>query len=148
MIITLCGSTRFKREYEFWNLLLTLSGHIVLSCCFFHHAENNDLKRFHKAKLDIMHLNKIDISDAIFVIDKDKYIGESTEREIVMAEYFKKMIFYVSENESFKKYMIFQNKNIEKDGILLRSEILYIDMKLYKEAEEYFKEVIKKNENK
>lgn len=97
MIITLCGSTKFEKKYKFWNFYLTLSGHIVLSCSIMGHSENKQLDRIHKAKLDVMHFQKIDMSDAIFVINPGGYIGESTEREIIYAEQKGKDIYYLSE---------------------------------------------------
>jgi len=96
MTITLCGSTKFKKEFEFWNMVLTFSGHSIFSCAFFGHSDKIDPPRNYKATLDVVHFKKIDLSDAIFVIDQDGYIGESTEREIEYASMNGKTIFYAS----------------------------------------------------
>jgi dienelactone hydrolase len=43
MIITLCGSTKFKKEFEEVAKNLALEGHAVLSVNMFHHADNLEL---------------------------------------------------------------------------------------------------------
>lgn len=45
-----------------------------------------------KARLDILHLAKIELADEIVVITVDKYIGESTRREIEYARYLGKYV--------------------------------------------------------
>ena len=42
-----------------------------------------------------MHKAKIDLADAIFVINVDGYIGESTKNEIEYAKKHNKEIFYL-----------------------------------------------------
>lgn len=97
MIITLCGSSRFKREIELANETLTMQGHIVLAPGVFHHADNKDLTTEEKIRLDNLHKQKINMSDAIFVVNLDGYIGESTFSEIDWAERMKKEIFFLVE---------------------------------------------------
>ena len=99
MIITLCGSTRFKDEYLAVQRDLTLQGHIVLSVGLFAHADNEELSAEEKIRLDNLHKEKINMSDAIFVINKDGYIGESTYSEIDWANRMKKQIFFLVEPE-------------------------------------------------
>lgn len=99
MIITLCGSTRFKDEYEQIGKDLALQGHTVLSVNLFAHADNIELTPEQKIRLDNAHKQKINISDAIFVINKDKYIGESTYGEIDWAERLGKQIFFLENIE-------------------------------------------------
>jgi len=105
MIITLCGSTKFKKEFEYWNMVLTLSGHLVFSCSFFGHKDKIDPPRNYKATLDVVHFKKIDLSDIIFVIDTDGYIGESTEREIEYASINGKPIFYASNERRINRLL-------------------------------------------
>lgn len=97
MIITLCGSTKFKDEYLEVQKQLTLQGHIVLSVGLFAHADDIELTREEKVRLDNLHKEKINMSDAIFVINKDGYIGESTYSEIDWAERMKKQIYFLEE---------------------------------------------------
>lgn len=88
-IVTLCGSTRFKNEFNDANFWLTLSDYIVLSVGSFLHSDNDpEIKDFiieHKEQLDHLHKKKIDMSDAIMVIDVNGYIGDSTRSEIAHA---------------------------------------------------------------
>ena len=95
MIITLCGSTRFKDEYEEIAKKLALEGHCVLSVNMYSHADNIELTQEQKIQLDNAHKQKISISDAIFVINKGGYIGESTFSEIDWAQRMKKDIYFL-----------------------------------------------------
>lgn len=97
MIITLCGSTKFKNEYEEIAKNLALQGHAVLSVNLFAHADNIELTTEEKIRLDNAHKQKINISDAIFVINKDQYIGESTYSEIDWAERMGKQIIFLEQ---------------------------------------------------
>ena len=93
-VITLCGSTKFKDEFMEVQKQLTLAGFIVLSVgCFGHSGDkfSDDQKRM----LDDMHKRKIDISDAIFVVNKNGYIGPSTRSEIEYAKSQGKDIKYL-----------------------------------------------------
>ena len=83
-VITLCGSTRFKEDFERVNRELTLLGNIVISVgCFGHSGDTFTEEQ--KIMLDDIHKRKIDMSDAIYVINKDGYIGASTRSEIKYA---------------------------------------------------------------
>lgn len=82
-VICLCGSTRYKQQFEQINADLTLAGNVVLSVGYFHHVENRDIDiAAAKILLDDIHKQKIDMSDEVFVINPDGYIGESTRSEI------------------------------------------------------------------
>src|SRR5579863_9039742 len=96
MRITLCGSAKFENEFKEWNKKLTLAGHVVYSlACYPSDCGGKDwYNQDQKNMLDVMHLAKIDNSDAIVVINKDYYIGESTQREILYAQYKYKTIYY------------------------------------------------------
>ena len=55
-VITLCGSTRFKEDFERVNKELTLAGHIVISVgCFGHSGDTitDEQKNFIKEKRSI-----------------------------------------------------------------------------------------------
>jgi hypothetical protein len=103
MKICLCGSTRFKKEYLFWNALLTASGHVVYSVSMWSHGDRVDPSPQLKRKLDAVHMAKIANSDVIFVIDCDLqtrprivYTGDSTKREIEYAEILGKDVYVAS----------------------------------------------------
>ena len=97
MIITICGSTRFKDQILNTARDLTLMGHIVLAPCVFHHAEDTELTTEEKIRLDNLHKEKINMSDAIFVVNVHGYIGESTYGEIDWATRMKKQVFFLVE---------------------------------------------------
>lgn len=83
-VITLCGSTRFKEDFERINKELTLQGNIVISVGCFGHSGDSFTEE-DKEMLDDIHKRKIDMADAIYVINKGGYIGESTKSEIKYA---------------------------------------------------------------
>jgi len=96
-VITLCGSTKFRKEFEKANKDLTLAGNIVISVgCYGHSGDTFTDEQ--KEMLDDIHKAKIDLSDAIYVINKDGYIGASTKSEIKYAEKTGKEILYMEDN--------------------------------------------------
>ena len=96
-VITLCGSTRFKEDFERVNRELTLMGNIVISVGCFGHAGDTFTEE-QKVMLDDIHKRKIDMADAIYVINKDGYIGSSTRSEIQYALRLGKQIIYMEDN--------------------------------------------------
>lgn len=87
-VITLCGSTKFKDEFERVYKRLSLEGYIVLTVACFGHTDSPEVftKPGLKEMLDDMHKEKIMMSDGIFVINPGDYIGESTKNEIEFAK--------------------------------------------------------------
>jgi len=97
LVITLCGSTKFKGLFEETNKRLTLAGHVVFSVgCFIHSGDT--VTEDQKKLLDEVHKRKIDLSDAIFVLNKDGYIGASTKSEIKYAKEKGKEVLYLENN--------------------------------------------------
>ena len=95
-IITLCGSTRFKDDFILVQKELTLQGYIVISVGLFGHSGDQEVwNEGTKEMLDIMHKRKIDLAQAIYVINKDGYIGSSTRSEIEYAKAAGKEIYYM-----------------------------------------------------
>ena len=92
-IITLCGSTDFKKEYEIINRELTLRGKIVISVGVFR-GDFNEIEK-HRALLENIHKAKISIAEAIFVINKGGHIGKHTQCEIDYAKWSGKDIYYM-----------------------------------------------------
>ncbi len=93
-VVTLCGSIRFKDDFIKVQKALTLEGKIVISVGLFEHS-GDAITDEQKIMLADMHKRKIDMSDTIFVINKDGYIGESTISEIEYAESTGKMVTYL-----------------------------------------------------
>lgn len=85
-VVVLCGSTRFKEDFERVNRSLTLGGHIVLAPGVFGHADGIELSEASKTALDALHFRKIDMADEVIVVNPGGYIGDSTRREIAYAE--------------------------------------------------------------
>ena len=104
-VITLCGSTKFKDDFIRKQQELTLEGWIVLSVGVFVHNTDIEITEKQKIELDKIHKDKIRISDAIYVINKDNYIGESTKSEIEFAKEHNKTIFYMEEEENYKNLL-------------------------------------------
>ena len=96
-VITLCGSTRFKEDFERVNRELTLMGNIVISVGAFGHAGDTFTEE-QKIMLDDIHKRKIDMADAIYVINKDGYIGKSTKSEIAYAIRTGKQVIYMEDD--------------------------------------------------
>lgn len=97
MVVTLCGSSRFKKEILEVAHDLTLQGEIVLAPFVFHHADNEEISMEMLLQLDNLHKEKIEMSDAIFVVNVNGYIGESTYSEIDWARRKKKNIYFLVE---------------------------------------------------
>ena len=96
-IITICGSSKFKEEILKVNEDLTMQNYIVFIDGVFEHTDNIIISPEEKQQLDALHKEKILISDAIYVVNKDGYIGESTKSEIEFAKDHNKEIMYMEE---------------------------------------------------
>ncbi len=95
-VITLCGSTRFKEQFLEAQKRLTLEGNIVISVGLFGHSGDEEVwTPGTKEMLDNMHKRKIDMADAIYVINPGGYIGESTSSEIEYAKANGKKVLYL-----------------------------------------------------
>lgn len=82
-IITISGSLKFYEEMIHIAQELSMNGNIVL-LPFKDPNENNmtdEAKKMHEE----IHRQRIDMSDSLFVINKDGYIGKSTKNEILYA---------------------------------------------------------------
>lgn len=104
IVVCMCGSTRFKEDFLKWNKLLTLKGWIVLMPGVFGHA-GDDITVQQMIQLDQLHRRKIAMSDVVFVVDKDNYIGVSTRAEIDLAKALDIPVIYLTDVE----------KDIEED---------------------------------
>ena len=113
MIITLCGSLSFEREINEWNEKLSLAGYTVYSMAVMP-SYKEDTKDWYteeqKEILDLVHLSKIEESDAIVVVDPEGYIGESTEREIKWAIIRDKAVYYT--HEGFPKASVLIKRQV------------------------------------
>ncbi len=94
IVVTLCGSTKFKKEYEEAYHRETMKGKIVLTVGCFTHADNMATTEDQKRMLDQLHFWKIDMSSEILVINVGGYIGESTRKEIDYASECGRKIYF------------------------------------------------------
>jgi len=103
-IITLCGSTRFKPEFEIADRQLTFKGYLVFSIGgTFTRFERGRVRKDilkHENKICRVHKRKIRKSWAIFVVDGEEgYTGKHTKSEIRFAKKHNKKIFYWSRGD-------------------------------------------------
>ncbi len=93
-VITICGSMRFSNEIiRVATELETDKGYCVLQPVY-----NFDNKALSDSKLQNVvkaHYKKIDISDALFVVNAGGYIGKSVSEEIEYAKSLNKEILYL-----------------------------------------------------
>ena len=98
LVITICGSTRFKEQFLEAQKRLTLAGNIVISVGLFGHSGDDKVwAEGTKEMLDDMHKRKIDMADGIYVINVGGYIGQSTRSEIEYARSQGKIVEYLEE---------------------------------------------------
>jgi hypothetical protein len=87
-IVCLCGSTKFAQAFEKANLDETIAGNIVLTVGSMTQS-NDSLKELItpeiKTRLDLLHLEKIKLSDQVLILNVGGYVGESTFNEFLFA---------------------------------------------------------------
>ena len=96
-VITICGSFKYSKEMMEMGEKLQLQGNCVILPNF----PTKDNYTAQEIKLfGEMHKEKIKISDAIFVVDVEGYIGNATKSEIELAKSLNKEIIYYSKFKS------------------------------------------------
>lgn len=94
--VTICGSMKFKNEMMKIAFWLEIDHHFnVLQCVY--NTENRSISESEIKDLEAAHFKKIEISDAIYVLDINGYIGQQVTKEIEYAESLGKEIIYNSE---------------------------------------------------
>ena len=83
--VTICGSMRFAEQMKRIAFSLEIEHNLnVLQCVY--NAENRELTQTQIEALENAHLRKIDLADAIYVVDLEGYIGASVRKEMEYAE--------------------------------------------------------------
>lgn len=100
-LITLCGSTRFMKEFKDVERALTFEGNIPLPPAIYGKSENVEYSEELSKRLFELHLDKIRISDTIFIIDVDGRLGDSTSKELKLALENKKKVRYYSKEKQY-----------------------------------------------
>jgi len=95
-VVVLCGSLRFERLMEEMAERLELErGYAVIGVV--RHVLDRELTEEDKKRLAELHLCKIDLADAVYIVNPDGYIGDSVRREIAYAREKGKEILYYCE---------------------------------------------------
>lgn len=95
-IITLCGSLKFKKEMMEIAEKMALLGNCILTPIY-PIIENVERTEEQLAKLKEEHFKRIELSDAILVVNVNNYIGDSTSLEIEYAKKLEKEVIYYTE---------------------------------------------------
>ena len=95
-IITICGSLKFKHEMMIIAEKMALEGKCILTPIY-PVLENYERTNEQLMKLKEEHFKKIELSDAILVVDVNNYIGNSTSLEIDYAKKLGKEIIYYTD---------------------------------------------------
>ena len=95
-IVTLCGSMRFKNEMKMIGYILeTKYDMCVLQCVY--NEDGMELGEKERTALNLAHFKKIEVSDAVYVVNLQGYIGEQTKKEIAFAESLGREIIFHTE---------------------------------------------------
>lgn len=96
-LITVCGSLKFQEEIKRISEQLELQGNCVIAPIYPTNPNKDAYTEEEANVLDAMHKEKIKISDAIFVVNINGYIGSSTRSEIEYAKSLNKEIMYYTD---------------------------------------------------
>lgn len=101
-IITVCGSMKFSNEMINLSFLLeSKKGFNVLQCTY--NEQKTEITPKMLENLKKAHYEKIKMSDIIYVVDIDGYIGSSVKKEIEYANKLnKKIIFHSNRSADFE----------------------------------------------
>lgn len=95
--VTICGSMKFEKEMMEMSFVLETKCHLnVLQCVY--NTEHYGISEEELEVIKQAHYRKIELSDAIYVLDINGYIGEQVDYEIAYAKSLGKEIIYHSSN--------------------------------------------------
>lgn len=90
---TICGSMKFAEEMKKIAYQLEIEqGYNILQCVYV--EDITKLSEDNIKRLEQAHYKKIDISDGIYVVNPNGYIGESVKKEIEYAKKHNKKVLY------------------------------------------------------
>lgn len=99
--VTLCGSMRFWKEMQSIAFILETRYNInVLQCVY--NVDNCDVTPSDLSTLESAHFRKIELSDAIYVVNIQGYIGNWVSKEIAFANDLGKEVIYHSKFQTEK----------------------------------------------
>lgn len=83
--VTICGSMKFKKEMQSIAFLLETKHNMnVLQCVF--NVDDLDVTPTDRIFLENAHFRRIELSDAIYVVDIQGHIGDQVSKEIEFAK--------------------------------------------------------------
>ena len=95
-IVTICGSMKFENEMKKVAFILeTKHDMSVLQCVY--NEDRSELGEDEIAALNLAHLKKIELADAVYVVDLHGYIGEQVKKEIAFARKLGKEVIFHTE---------------------------------------------------
>lgn len=93
-IVVLSGSIRFRDKIQEMHEKLELeNGYVIIGIT--PHVMPRDFAPGEEDLLDELHREKIKLADAVYVVNVDGYIGNSTRSEIEFAKQLGKEILYL-----------------------------------------------------
>lgn len=93
MVVTICGSMKFADKMIGVAFELERKyGWCVLQCVY--DFDNTQITQEELEKIKLAHFKRIEISDAIYVLNIGGYIGKSVKDEINFAQQHNKRIIY------------------------------------------------------
>ena len=95
-VITLCGSLKFQKEMMIVAEKMALEGNCILTPVY-PTLDNIERTEEQLIKLKGAHFKRIELSDAILVVNVNNYIGNSTNLEIEYAKKLEKEIIYYTD---------------------------------------------------
>ena len=95
-IVTLCGSLKFENEMMIIAEKMELEGYCILTPVY-PVLENVKRTEEQLMKFKEEHFKRIELSDAILVVNVNNYIGNSTNLEIEYAKKLEKEIIYYTD---------------------------------------------------
>ncbi len=98
MTVTLCGSMRFEAQMRQIAWELETGHHWNVLQCVYSPSGTQASEREIEA-LTLAHYRKIQLSDAVYVVDIGGYVGESVKKEIAYARELGKEVIFHSQRE-------------------------------------------------
>ena len=95
-VVTICGSMKFAKEMQRIATDLEIkNGWCVIQCVY--DIKKDEITEEEMNNIVNAHWKKIDISDIIYIVNINGYIGESTKNEIKYAKSKGKEVIYYEE---------------------------------------------------
>ena len=92
-VVTICGSMKFAKEMQkIAGKLAKDKGYCVLQCVY-----DVDIQNLSETQIDLLrkeHLKRIELSDAIYIVNIGGYLGANTKSEIEYANKLNKEVIY------------------------------------------------------